>query len=127
MHRSSSRVTAGINNRYSSKEYVLASFMREKKHAVITITSISINSSNTEKSEIKICGDTTPLTIIAEGSKAQMNMDKTKFARKHDSEEIELEQFIDDDEDEEKENDVHDNFDISTSVLHYVTSKKQFN
>ncbi|CAF3035053.1 unnamed protein product [Rotaria sp. Silwood2] len=53
-----------------------------------------------------------------------MNMDKTKFAREHDSEEIDLGQYIDDDDvDEEKENDVHDNFDISTSVLHMSPAK----
>lgn len=68
MHRSSSRTTAGINNRYSSKEYVLASFMRGEKHAVIPITSININPIDTDKGEIKICGGTTPLTIVAKGS-----------------------------------------------------------
>jgi hypothetical protein len=67
MHRSSSRSTAGINNRYSSKEFVLASFMKGKKHAIIPITSININPINTDKGEIKICGDTTPLTIVAKG------------------------------------------------------------
>ena len=68
MHRFSSRITAGINNHYSSKEYVLASFMRGRKHAVIPITSININPVNTDKGEIKICGDTTSFTIVAKGS-----------------------------------------------------------
>ncbi|CAF3787006.1 unnamed protein product [Rotaria sordida] len=116
MIRSSSRLTAGINNRYSSKEYVLASFMKGTKHAVIPTTSININPINTEKGEIKICGDRTPLTILARGSKAQMNLNKTKFARETGSEEIDLGQFVDDD-DEEKENDVCDDFDVSTSLL----------
>ncbi|CAF4465653.1 unnamed protein product, partial [Rotaria sp. Silwood2] len=81
MLRSLCRLTAGINNRYSSKEYVLASFMKGTKHAVIPTTSININPINTDKGEIKICGDTTPLIIVAKGSKAQMNLNKTKFAR----------------------------------------------
>ncbi len=67
MYRCSSRATAGINNRYTSKEYVLASFMKGKRHAVIPLTSINVNPMNTDKAEIKICGDTTPLTIISKG------------------------------------------------------------
>lgn len=45
-----------------------------------------------------------------------MHMDKTKFAREHGSEEINLDHFVEDD-DEEKENDVYDNFDMSPSTL----------
>lgn len=68
MLRCSSRTSAGISNRYSSKEYVLASFMKGKKHAIIPMAAININPVNTDKAEIKICGDTTPLTIVSKGS-----------------------------------------------------------
>lgn len=67
MHRSSSRATAGINNRYSSGEYVLASFMKGKKHAVVPTTSININPLDMDQAEIKICGKSTPLTIVSKG------------------------------------------------------------
>ena len=54
-----------------------------------------------------------------------MNMDKTKFAREHDSEEVDLGHFIyDDKEREEKENELLDNFDISTSVMHMSAAEK---
>jgi hypothetical protein len=47
-------------------------------------------------------------------------MDKTQFARETGSEEIDLGQFIDDDDgdlEEEKENDAYDEFDTSTSLV----------
>ncbi|CAF3337080.1 unnamed protein product [Rotaria sp. Silwood2] len=121
MLRCSSRTTAGMSSRYSCKEYVLASFMKGKKHAVIPVMAININPMNMDKAEIKICGDTTPLTIVSKGTKAQMNMDKTKFARETGSEEVDLGNFFDDDEKEEKENQEQkqkqkqDDFDFSTS------------
>ena len=68
MYRSSCRVTAGVNNRYSSGEYVLASFMKGKKHAVIPTTSININPLDMDKAEIKIFGKPTSLTIMSKGS-----------------------------------------------------------
>ena len=67
MHRCFFRLTAGMNNRYSSKEYVLASFMKGKKHAVIPVTAININPMKTDKAEVEICDDTTPLTIVSKG------------------------------------------------------------
>lgn len=67
MSRLSSHTNAGLNNRYSAKEYVLASFMKGKKHAVLPMTAININPINVEKGEIKLCGETTPLTIVGKG------------------------------------------------------------
>lgn len=67
MYRCSSRATAGVNNRYSSTEYVLASFMKGEKHAVIPLSAININPINMEQGQIKICGNTTPLDIVSKG------------------------------------------------------------
>lgn len=64
MFRCSSRTTAGTNKRYSSKEYVLASFAKGTKHAVIPVTAINVNPVNCGKVEIKLCGEATPLNII---------------------------------------------------------------
>ena len=50
-----------------------------------------------------------------------MNMDKTKFARETGSEEVDLGQFIEEEE-EEKENDICDDFDAPMSPVR-VTSK----
>ncbi|CAF3934597.1 unnamed protein product [Rotaria sp. Silwood1] len=121
MSRCSSRSTAGVNHRYSTKEYVLASFMKGKKHAVVPMTAININPINMGKGEIKICGDTQPLTIVSKGTKAQMHMDKTKFARQTGSEEIDLGNFFD--SEDEKENEESD-LDMPTSLVQTLSTSQ---
>ncbi|CAF1655497.1 unnamed protein product [Didymodactylos carnosus] len=123
MHRSSSRSTAGVNHRYLSSEFVLASFMKGKKYAILPLAAININPVNMEKAEIKICGDMTPLTIVAKDSKAQMNLNKTKFSRETGSEEIDLGNFIDA-EDDEKENEEQDELDLTLMPQRSTNSKE---
>ena len=50
-----------------------------------------------------------------------MNMDKTKFARETGSEEVDLGQFVEDD-DEEKENETYDGFDSPVRVAQPLKS-----
>ncbi|CAF4290728.1 unnamed protein product [Rotaria sordida] len=72
-----------------------------------------------EKGEIKICGNTQPLTIVSKGTKAQMHLDKTKFARQTGSEEIDLGNFIE--SEDEKENQEQD-LDMPTSLVQTLST-----
>lgn len=59
-----------------------------------------------------------------QGTKAQMHMDKTRFARETGSEEVDLGLFMDDD-DEEKENDVYEDFDTPTPAMQTLATTQR--
>jgi U3 small nucleolar ribonucleoprotein component len=56
-----------------------------------------------------------------------MNMDKTKFAHETGSEEIDLGHFLDDDDEEEKENDVYEDFDTLTTPVQTSSTPQRSN
>ncbi|CAF3492465.1 unnamed protein product [Rotaria socialis] len=88
------------NVRYDPSIYVLASFPKKKKHAIIPKHQVTIDVIDEQNGSIRSSGFAQPVRIIAEGTHTKCQEKASQFSRNTGSEEIDI-QPANNDEDEE--------------------------
>ncbi|CAF4674742.1 unnamed protein product [Rotaria socialis] len=88
------------NVRYDPSMYVLASFSKKKKHAIIPKHQVTIDVIDEQNGSIRSFGFVPPVRIIAEGTRTKCQEKASQFSRNTGSEEIDI-QPANNDEDEE--------------------------
>ncbi|CAM2727607.1 unnamed protein product [Rotaria socialis] len=85
---------------YQTPMYVLASFSKKKKHAIIPKHQVTIDVIDEQNGSIRSFGFVPPVRIIAEGTRTKCQEKASQFSRNTGSEEIDI-QPANNDEDEE--------------------------
>ncbi|CAF4412262.1 unnamed protein product, partial [Rotaria magnacalcarata] len=94
---------------YDPNIYVLASFPKRNKHAVIPKHQVTIDSIDENNGTIRSSGFIQSIRIIGEGTQAKCQEKATKYSRHTGSEEIEIQQLNNDEDKEVDDNYVYTN------------------
>ncbi|CAF1338609.1 unnamed protein product [Rotaria magnacalcarata] len=96
-------------SRYDPNIYVLASFPKRNKHAVIPKHQVTIDSIDENNGTIRSSDFIQSIRIIGEGTQAKCQEKATKYSRHRGSEEIEIQQLNNDEDKEVDDNYVYTN------------------
>ncbi|CAF1553491.1 unnamed protein product [Didymodactylos carnosus] len=110
----SKRSTAGKNSKYDERNYMLVSFPKLKKHAMVPSLLVNVDPLDKQNGNIKTNGTRKPLRIICAGSKSEVAERKTRFEQTTESEEVIINQ--DDYENDDENSGIEDTDNYATKT-----------